>query len=216
MLITKTKKMNLKSFIRFFLPLFVTFLFTSTGVFSQMLRCEVFQSLELHVKEDSANSKDYVVTMAGEKIYYESYSWKYGPLTKDRFDVDGRRFKLKDIRGYMDDGEFSHRIGRDFITRRVHGLINIYCSEEVLFISRQSQTIPNSTNNRTEARCFYYAQKGDIGEIVQLKTFNDIEKLVSDCPEVLRMIQGKNHVKELRENKNYIIDVIKQYNSNCK
>lgn len=76
--------------------------------------------------EGDEYGKTYLVDNSGTKIYGREVSWKSGLLTKNQIRIDNDKYKIAEIRGYMDHGVFYGRLKNEYIKRIVHGKLNVY------------------------------------------------------------------------------------------
>jgi len=165
--------------------------------------------------EDPAE-KNYVLMNDGTKIYGQKISWKSGTLTKDQVKIDDQKFKMKETRGYLEDGVFYARLGNVFIKRIVHGKVNVY----VQFTDVTTMTTDSRGFSHTSSyiRTDQYAQKGDDALLVVIGNQEDMKKVVEDCPLSVEMcaISNSKMRKEIKKNRDYLNNIFDVYNNDCK
>jgi len=206
-----------------FYSLLVTFVVFSVSANAQKgpLNCEDF-NIRMSVAEyfrPKDTNQAYLELKDGSKIYSDTITTKLGRKVKDQIKAGDKIFKMKDTRGYYAGGNyygFYSMYGNIYVKRFIQGKINLYFSEHNgNFPTTDSK---GHTREYYSAFCNHYYQIGDSTELVMFQTFEDIKKLVKDCPKSLAMIN--KDIKEIRqaikENPAYLNEVFTVYNNGCK
>jgi hypothetical protein len=165
------------------------------------------------VEEQSGN---YLVQNDGTKIFGDKISWKSGMLVKDQIRIDDQKFKITEIRGYLERGVFYGRLRNGYIQRIIHGKINVYV--QFTEVTTTSTDHGGFSHTSTYTRTDHYSQRGENGPLEVFGSQNDIKALVDGCPLSVEMISKSSHQirKAVRNDRNYLNEVFEVYNNNCK
>jgi hypothetical protein len=166
--------------------------------------------------EDPAETQNYLLKDDGTKVYGDKISWKSGLIFKDQIKIDDQKFKIKEVRGYLQKGVFYGRLRSTYIKRIVHGKINVYV--EFTDVTTTSTDHSGFTHTSSYVRTDQYSQQGDTGPMVTMASQSDIEQLVSSCPLAVELAHKSNHQirKAIRKDRNYLNEIFDVYNSGCK
>jgi len=167
-------------------------------------------------QDDRMEKRDYVELLDGSKVYGDDASAKTGMFVKDHIRIGKEKIPLKETRGYLSDGTYHKRQGTNFMTRIIHGKLNVYYDQRVVTTHTTSANGTMRMSNRTI--CYHYVQVGDNGELKAIANQRDIIEYVKDCPKALEMIDKKD--KEIRRSikreRDYLNQIFRIYNNDCK
>jgi len=165
------------------------------------------------VEEQSGN---YLLMNNGQKVYGDKISWKSGILVKDQIKIDDQKFKITEVRGYLDRGVFYGRLGHDYIQRIVHGKINVYV--QFTQVTTTSTDHGGFSHTSTYTRTDHYAQMGENGPMNVFGSQKDIKQLVDACPLAVEMADKSSRQirKAIRKDRNYLNEIFEVYNNGCK
>lgn len=204
----------MKNKTRHFLSFSVLIVFAILAVSSRVNKIH-YGAFNYHnrVEEQSGN---FLLLNNGQKVYGDKISWKSGLLVKDQIKIDDQKFKIAEVRGYLNKGVFYGRLRNDYIQRIVHGKINVY----VQFTQVTSTSTDHSgfSHTSTYTRTDHYAQIGENGPLNEFAGQKDIKQLVEGCPLAVEMIDKSSHQirKAIRHDRNYLNEVFETYNNGCK
>jgi hypothetical protein len=167
--------------------------------------------------EGDEYGKTYLVDNLGTKIYGKEINWKSGLLTKNQIRIDNDKYKIAEIRGYMDHGVYYGRLKNEYIKRIVHGKINVYVAF-TLVTSTDYDPHSHFSHTHSYTRTDHYAQRGENGPMIAFGGQKSIIELVKDCPLSVQMIDKSNGQirRAVRKNRNYLNNVFDVYNNGCK
>lgn len=195
-----------------------TLLATSSGMFKGMKNNTFGKFNTNNIVEDTTDKRNYLVMADGAKMYGNKITWKSNLLGKPQVTIDDNKYKVDEVKAYMDNGVYYlKREGKTIFMRRIiHGKINVYVAWESRTSHYTDKYGIHETTYTVELNLF---QKGGDDEKVWYMTAQkNIEDAVRDCPIALEMIQKEP--KEMRElvkkDKNYLNEIIETYNNNCK
>lgn len=165
------------------------------------------------VEEQSGN---YLLMNNGQKVYGDKIGWKSGLLVKDQIRIDDQKFKISEVRGYLDKGVFYGRLKNDYIQRIVHGKINVYV--QFTQVTSTSTDHGGFSHTSTYTRTDHYAQMGETGPLNVFGSQKDIKQLVDGCPLAVEMADKSSHQirKAIRKDRNYLNEIFEVYNNGCK
>jgi hypothetical protein len=157
-------------------------------------------------------SRTYLELLDGTRIPGSKITYQSGIILKDQVTIDGRKFKMKETRGYMSQGIYFGRYGGSYIKRIIHGKVNVYHREEWV----QDTDSRGRVSQRLSS--FHYYQRGDYGEMLPLSGQKDIKRAVADCPEAVKMADLSNGKmrRAIRKDYNYLNSIFELYNNECK
>ncbi len=158
------------------------------------------------------DKETYVELLDGTRVYGSKISYQSGIILKDQVNIDGKKFKMKETRGYMYEGIYYGRFGGSYIKRIVHGKVNVYFREEWV------QHTDSRGRMSQRLSTFHYYQRGDDGDMLALAGQKDIKRAVADCPEAVKMADLSNGKmrKAIRKDYNYLNSIFELYNNECK
>lgn len=165
--------------------------------------------------EPVSEGGNYLLMMDGTKIYGDKIGWKSGLLTKDEVSIDGNKFKMKEVRGYLQGRTFYGRLKTDFIQRIVHGDINVYV--KFTQVTETSTSSTGRVSTRTYTRTDHYGQKGDTGEMEPLAGQKDMKRMVAGCSlaEEMCSLSNSKMRKAIKKDRNYLNKIFETYNNHC-
>lgn len=162
-------------------------------------------------KEDSENSRNFILKNDGTKVYGDKITYQYGLILKEEITIDKQKFNSAEVRGYQAKGVYYGRIGGKFAKRIIHGKLNVYV-EELMSMKF------NATKNITTPyiQCLHYVQKGEIGELVEITTQKNIMQFVADCQKAVETISlsPAKIRKAIKKDYNYLNNIFENYNAN--
>jgi hypothetical protein len=166
--------------------------------------------------EDRSDKRNYVEMGDGSKVYGGDISWKTGLLVKDQIRIGNEKFPIKETSGYFSGGTYHKRWGSGYITRIIHGKLNVYYDQDVVTSTTTSTDGRMRTTTRTV--CRHYVQVGDNGELRAIGNQRDIIEYVKDCPKALEMIDMKDKQirRSIRKDRDYLNQIFRIYNNDCK
>ncbi|HNP54619.1 MAG TPA: hypothetical protein PKK69_08370 [Ferruginibacter sp.] len=165
--------------------------------------------------EPASEGGNFLLMMDGTKVFGDKIKWKSGLLTKDEVSIDDQKFKLKEVRGYLQGSVFYGRLKNDFIQRIVHGDINVYV--KFTQVTETSTSSTGRVSTRTYTRTDHYGQKGDTGEMEPLAGQKDMKRMVAGCSlaeEMCSLSNGKMR-KAIKKDRNYLNKIFETYNNHC-
>jgi hypothetical protein len=160
------------------------------------------------------NDGYYIVLNDGTKIKGNNIEGQWGLLAKDIITIDNKKFAMKEVKGYRNWSGYYARAGKDYIKRIVHGSrINIYVSFTEVNTQSKSTGLYNSYTS-----AYHFAQKGENGPFVVIRSQKSIKELVADCPLAVQMADKSNGdiKKAIKNNSNYLNRIFDVYNNDCK
>ena len=204
--------------IRHIVSFFILILFFTLAVSSSQINKLHYGSFVYNNNiEGDEYGKSYLVDNQGTKIYGREVNWKSGLLTKNQIRIDDEKYKIAEIRGYMDHGVFYGRLKNEYIKRIVHGKLNVYVAF-TLVTSTDYDSRSHFTSTHSRTRTDYYAQRGENGPLIAFGGQASIKEIVKDCPLSVEMIDKSNGQlrRAIRKNPNYLNNVFDVYNNGCK
>ena len=161
-------------------------------------------------------NKIFLVKNDDSRVYGKEVRWKSGLLVKDQIRIDDEAFKIKEIKGYFENGTYYGRLGNTYIQRVLHRKINVYLTYRQYTTTSTDHGGFTHTSTRTIA--VYYYQRGEDGELIVLPDINTIRTVMSDCPAALQMLDmSKSKLrKTMRKQHDYLNTVFEVYNNNCR
>jgi hypothetical protein len=167
-------------------------------------------------KSEDKENVNYLALNDGSHVTGKSISWKSGAFTKDEIRIDDQKFKLNDVRGYMQNGTYWKRTGNHFMVRLVHGKLNVYRDS---YQTTSTTTDPNGRMRTTTVTHYvHYVEHGENGPMSTLGNQKDIKEAVSGCPFAVELasLSDKKMRKAIRANKRYLNEIFEIYNNDCK
>lgn len=147
----------------------------------------------------------------GNKVRYQS-----GAVVKNQVQIDGKKFPMKEVRGYYLNGMYYGLYKTDFYKRVLHGKINIYYGQAT---STNNMSNYNQRWNKTTTRTveYVYWQKGESGDFNPLHSWKHVKQAVKDCPLAYELANRKKGVlkKEVKKDEEYLWRIFEIYNNNC-
>jgi hypothetical protein len=160
--------------------------------------------------EEASPKGDYVEEKDGTKHYGDNVRIQSGLLLKDLVKIGDAKIKTADVYGFRSGDRFYIATPEGFGQRVVRGTINVYQVEK--------QSTYGTSGNKVSVTYSYYAENRGDAKLTELRSGEDIRKLVADCPAALALASVKD--KELRrgarKDRNYLNNIFEVYNRGCK
>jgi hypothetical protein len=168
-------------------------------------------------KRGESNNRNFIVKNDGTRIYGKNISWSYGVLSSHNITIDNEKYKITDIKGYQQDGVYYGRYHAEYLKRIVEGKLNVYYKRDVRTVTYASQS-GHGVSSHQEIDYYYYAQRGDEGEMKRLANNDDIRQFVKDCAKSYEMIDksDKEIRRSIKQDPDYLNEIFEIYNNDCK
>lgn len=167
------------------------------------------------VTTEENHTGNYIVLIDGSVVRGNEIDRKNPLFAKDYLRMNDERYPIKEVLGYMEDGIYWRKYGKDFIKRLVHGKLNVY-QESYLYTS--TTTSANGTiRQTTTTRYRHYVERGENGPLTLIANQKDIQKAVADCPLAVEMasLSDRKMRRAIRANKRYLNEIFETYNNDC-
>lgn len=189
-----------------------------------------FNVANLSSSTDSlADNRNYLLKNDGTKIYGTKVYWDDNYKDKTEIVLDDKAYPISEIFGFrMSSEKYYWKEGKSFYKKILDGKISIYYG--LVVQSHTTATNTTSTplgNGRTLDRTtggqtrsytvpIYFYKWQDDHNLIRLDTHEKLQWLVKDCPKAFEKVnmKSKKLAKLIRQNPNYLNDVIILYN-NC-
>jgi hypothetical protein len=158
-------------------------------------------------------NKSYILLNDGTKVYGNLVSWSGGLASNHEVEIDKKKYKIKDTKGYVQSGLFYHRVENKYAANFIAGKINVYYLEYGSYVPNASGGGGSHVTNYN-----YYAQKGIDGELVYLGKLKDLEPFIKDCALAMKVFNegNKNPRKNNGKGNYYLNTAVEIYNNDCK
>ena len=173
--------------------------------------------------EDKSDNRNYLLKNDSTKVYGEKIKLNNAIWSKHSIRIDKNEFKVKDIKGYRENGIYYASFSKQYIQRVVHGNLNVYFMLATVAGAVETTTTHDELNNAHSishnthhTTTLYFVQKGEDG-IFESMTNDNIKDFVQDCPLAYKMV-NKSHSKlreALKKDHDLISKVFEIYNNNC-
>ncbi len=142
----------------------------------------------------------------GDRVYGSKIRQQSGAVIKDQIQIDGKKFPMREVKGYYLNGMYHGRYKSTYPRRVLHGKLNLYYAQD--WHSGTSSTISE----------YVYWQKGEDGGFNILRNWKDVREAVKDCPLAYSLANAKKGLlkRELKRDREYIWRIFEIYNNNCK
>ncbi len=185
---------------------------------------------KLSVENDYAADTSFYVKNDGTKVsfkYDKNFGYKSGALTSNTFSIEGVKYPITEIKGYLLQGVYYERLRlngysklEDIYGKRIiHGKVNVYVSEIDLSTTMSYDQMHDARYNPYYGNTYYtyYIQPGENGDIQKITSVQDIKNIVSNCPLSMQIIDdGYKGLKKKEGKYNYLNKAIRVYNNDCK
>lgn len=144
----------------------------------------------------------------GQKVYGQKVSW--GKLFSNSISIDGQKFKVSEVKGYVSNGVYYGRMKSTYIRRVVSGKLCIYYD----IVTSRTYDGQRWSDNISEA---YYMQNAGEKEMKRIYKSTDLKKALESCPTAYALvnISNKEMRRAIRKNPSYLNDAVALYNNNC-
>lgn len=158
----------------------------------------------------------YLVMTDGTRIDGDHLEQKTVPFVgREYVTFDGKKYPIKETKGYMLHGFYYGGNGTIFMKRIVHGKINIYVKRRV---DRDLSKPSGVDGYHYGVTTYHYYQLGENGKIKPLSSYNAMRELVAGCPAAAAManISNAQLKKAIKSDRNYINSIFETYNRECR